>query len=85
MKKTLTLLLAATIAEVALADENLPVITRKLRPVSPHNPYPFNKDRVIVESSQPKGAPLKRKSPIVQSGVTCSEECFFKDLNSRWC
>jgi len=55
---------------------------RKIRPVSPTNPYPFRVDDHNIEAYKAKHK--KHKSPIVKAG-TCPEECFFKDLNNYWC
>jgi len=55
---------------------------RKIRPVSPTNPYPFRVDNNNIDEYKAKHK--KHKSPIVKAG-TCPEECFFKDLNNYWC
>jgi len=57
---------------------------RKIRPVSPTNPYPFKVDNNNIEEYK-KQNKNKKKSPIVKSGATCPEECYFKDLNNYWC
>ena len=67
----------ATITQVALASS-----TKKLRPISPVNPYPMGIDKIPTDINKKNN--LWVKNPRVKAG-TCDEECFYKDYNNKWC
>ena len=56
--------------------------SKRLRPISPVKPYPMGIDKIPFDETLKKKTWVK--NPRVRAG-TCNEECFYKDLNNKWC